>query len=50
MSETARKMGIDVNSPEKSDEELLKELEEEAEAEAKAKADRDREERARQLF
>jgi hypothetical protein len=47
---TARKMGIDVNSPEKSDEELLKELEEEAEAEAKAKADRDREERARQLF
>ena len=50
INETARKMGIDLDSPEKSDEELLKELEAESEAEAKAKAKADREERARQLF
>jgi len=50
INETARKMGIDLDSPEKTDEELLQELEAEAEAEARAKADRERQERARQLF
>jgi hypothetical protein len=50
INETARKMGIDLDSPEKTDEELLQELEAEAEAEARAKADRERQERARKLF